>query len=123
MQLTRETPTSPFHIRRYTSHEIALDHAVFTTSLVLSPTECFSDWLPDAVSELTPAHLARCAALRPTVMIIGTGQTHHAIDPTWLTPLYAQGIGVEVMQSRHACSAYNVLMAERRNAVVTILLR
>ena len=77
----------------------------------------------DAVvpADLTPAHFERIAALRPEVVIYGSGPRLQFPAPALMRTLIALRIGLETMDTAAACRTYNVLASERRRVLAALL--
>ncbi len=73
---------------------------------------------PDDVTE---AHFERVAALRPEVVIFGSGARIRFPRPALLRPLMALRIGIETMDTGAACRTYNVLASEGRRVLAALL--
>ena len=76
--------------------------------------------MPLAVAELTPAHFERIAALRPEVVIFGSGPKLQFVAPALQRALLELRIGVETMDTAAACRTYNVLASERRRVLAAL---
>ena len=70
---------------------------------------------------LASDHFARIAALKPELVIFGSGARLRFPAPALLRPLIDAGIGVETMDTAAACRTYNVLLAEGRSVVAGLL--
>jgi uncharacterized protein len=79
------------------------------------------DWQAGEADALSLAHFERIAALRPELVIFGSGARLRFPDPALLRPLMALRIGVETMDTAAACRTYNVLVSERRMALAALL--
>jgi uncharacterized protein len=79
-------------------------------------------WDASRPEELTEAHFEQIAALRPEVVIFGSGERLRFVSPALLRPLIALHIGVETMDTPAACRTYNVLVSEHRRALAALLL-
>ena len=66
-------------------------------------------------------HFAQLAALRPELVVFGSGPRIRFPAPALLRPLIDAGIGVETMDTAAACRTYNVLFAEGRPVVAALL--
>lgn len=112
-----------FQIRAYQPGWIQVNEERFTTSLILSANELVIDWAPQTVDALTSALIDRAIALKPDILLIGTGSTHVLLPVTLYGHLINLGIGVEVMETRAACRTFNALTAENRRVVAALLVR
>ena len=79
-------------------------------------------WSASRPEDLTEAHFAQIAALRPEVVIFGSGERLRFVSPALLRPLIELRIGVETMDTPAACRTYNVLVSEHRRALAALLL-
>ena len=90
---------------------------------VLLTPEAAVPWAPPALDALDPAAfgdlLTRDPA--PEFLLLGTGPTLRRPSPAFIAALEAQGIGVEVMDSRAAARAWGVLRAEGREIVCALM--
>ena len=78
-------------------------------------------WAPAAVEQLSAEHFEQVLALRPELVIFGSGPRIRFISPALIRSLIERGIGVETMDTAAACRTYNVLVAEGRSAVAALL--
>lgn len=101
---------------------IAVDAEKISTSLVLGSRGERQAWDCSRFEQLTPAHFAPLAALRPELVLFGSGSRLRFPRPEWLQALVECGIGLETMDTAAACRTYNILAAEGRHVVVALLL-
>jgi len=90
-------------------------------SLIVLPDQLL-DWPPASFAELAAAHLQSLLALRPEIVLLGTGEQQRFPRPELTRPLLEAGIGVEVMTVAAACRTYNILVAEERRVAAALLL-
>ena len=90
-------------------------------SLVVSGEALVTDWPVVDVEALAADHMAAILALKPEVVLLGTGSKLRFPSPALLAPLYKAGIGVEVMDTPAACRTYNILQGEGRNVVAALI--
>jgi len=135
MKVSRDT-TSSHSISAYApgSIRIRLGQAVtgqatptdglltLTRSLILSPQYLVTDWQPQALPELQAEHLDAVLALRPEVVLLGTGHRLRFPAQHLFTACYQAGVGVEIMDTGAACRTFNILAAEGRNVVAALLM-
>jgi uncharacterized protein len=95
----------------------AFEHSV----LVPSRGEVLPWGAPD-LAALTAESFERIAALRPEVVIFGSGKQLRFVSPALLRSLMAQRIGMETMDTAAACRTYNVLASEGRVVLAALLL-
>lgn len=116
-----EDSNSPFSIQAISDDGIVIDDRRITHS-VLVCADTVEEWPPGSITELTTEHMAQCAALRPEVVIIGTGRTQVFPPANYAVSLQKQGIGVEIMANDAACRTFNVLLSEDRKVVLALIL-
>lgn len=91
-------------------------------SLVLGSQGEKMDWQCSRFQDLSAAHFERLVALRPELVVFGSGQRLRFAPPQYLQALMAQRIGVETMDTVAACRTYNILAGEGRHVVAALLL-
>ena len=79
-------------------------------------------WDATNFEDLAAAHFDRVAALKPEVVIFGSGERLRFPPPALLRMLIAQRVGIETMDTAAACRTYNVLASEGRSVVAALLL-
>ena len=79
-------------------------------------------WQAAGFEALTAAHFERIAALKPEVVIFGSGQRLRFPPPALLRVLIEHRVGIETMDTAAACRTYNVLASEGRSVVAALLL-
>lgn len=95
--------------------------ALFEASILLPWKGDVRHWDADSMDALTPEHFAQIVALKPEVVIFGSGARLRFPRPALLRALIEARIGVETMDTAAACRTYNVLVSERRSAVAALL--
>ncbi|WP_435626303.1 Mth938-like domain-containing protein [Candidatus Ferrigenium straubiae] len=91
-------------------------------SIVVLAEEVRSDWNAAGFDALNETHFAWFLALRPDVLLLGTGARQRFPHPRLYRALTDAGIGVECMATPAACRTYNILAAEGRRVVAAILM-
>jgi len=94
----------------------------FEHSIVVTPEQVFSDWQAQGFDSLNESHFAYLLAIKPEIVLLGTGTQQRFPHPRLYQQLTAAGIGVESMNTPAACRTYNILMGEDRKVVAAILL-
>jgi uncharacterized protein len=89
--------------------------------VVVTPQQVHSDWPASTFAALGKAHFDYFLALRPDIVLLGTGPEHHFANPQLYRALTDAGIGVEFMSTPAACRTYNILLGEDRKVVAAIL--
>ena len=94
----------------------------FEHPIVVTPEQIFTDWQPQGFEALTETHFAYFLALKPEILLLGTGTQQHFPHPQLYRQLMAARIGMECMHTAAACRTYNILMEEGRRVAAAILL-
>lgn len=79
-------------------------------------------WPPAAATELAAAHLEQILALKPELVIYGSGPRLVFPAPALARVLFERRIGLETMDTAAACRTYNVLASEGRSVVAALIL-
>ncbi len=121
-QLNLDQNKGNYQIRGYRTGLIHINEQTYTTSLIIGPHDLIENWSPKTINELTPDMLISAAALKPDILLIGTGEKHALVSPSLYGELINQGIGVEVMSTGAACRTFNALISEDRNVVAALII-
>jgi uncharacterized protein len=122
MKIQIETGVGRYLIRSYAPGTIKINDAVYASSLLLTPEQIVADWPPQSFAELAAGHFDPVVALKPEVVVLGTGARLQFPSPAILAPLSRAGVGVEVMDTAAACRTYNILASDGRNVVAALLM-
>jgi uncharacterized protein len=114
---------SAYQIRAFKPGTIHINDKILDRSVIITPSQLIENWQPQNAQELTAESLAPVAALKPDILLIGTGSTMVLIAVEIYGELINQGIGVEIMDTSAACRTFNALSAENRNVAAALLIR
>ena len=92
------------------------------SSILISASGGSTPWECAKFEDLQAHHFDQLAALKPELVLFGSGDRVRFPHPSWLKALYAQRIGVETMDTQAACRTYNFLSAEGRKVLAALLL-
>ncbi len=109
-------------IHAYGPGQVTVGEMVHTASLIVTPDRLILDWPPHTLDDLTAAHIHVIAALKPEVVLLGTGRRLRFPPTAVLAALIEAGIGYEVMDTGAACRTFNVLAAEGRRVAAALLM-
>ena len=109
-------------IRAYGPGRINVSDVLYTSSLILTADTVVADWAPQRFEELGLEQLQAALALKPEILLIGTGAAQHFLPGELLAKLSRGGVGVEVMDTAAACRTYNILLNEDRKVVAALLM-
>ena len=122
MKLTLENRGANNAVRSYSPSSIKVGDAVLTTSSIINADQVVRDWPPHTVEQLDRSHLEPILALKPEVVVLGTGMRQQFPSTDIIAALMTRGIGFEAMDTGAACRTYNVLVSEDRRAVLAVLM-
>lgn len=108
-------------ISRHGPEGVIVNGTEHRTSVVVPWSGTVQPWNVASFEALDEAAFAALAALRPELVIFGSGARLRFPKPALLAPLMAARIGVETMDTPAACRTYNVLLAEGRAVVAALL--
>jgi uncharacterized protein len=101
---------------------VAVNGTRFTKTVLVTPDRIIEDWPATDFNSLSADHFAQFIALKPDLVLLGTGATLRFPRPQLTQSLYAARIGLEVMDNSAVCRTYNILLAEGRNVIAAVLL-
>jgi uncharacterized protein len=122
MQLTQEPAEGYFFVRACSPHAITIVDRPLTHSFVLAPDQVIENWPVTNAAEFDEAAADTIAALKPEVVLLGTGEKQVFPPREALVSLLRRRIGVEVMDNAAASRTYNLLASEGRRAVAAFML-
>ena len=101
---------------------MAVNGVRYETSLIVMPDRITEDWKVHNLESLVLDNIETLAALKPELVLLGTGDVLRFPDPRLLVNLTHAGIGAEVMDTRAACRTYNILAEEGRNVAAALII-
>lgn len=122
MKSTLDRPATPHVVRGYAPGRLRIGEREFARSVIVCAATLIDDWRPQHIGELTAADLEPVLALRPQVLLLGSGARQVFPGPALLARLHAARIGFEVMDTGAACRTYNVLVGEGRDVAAALLI-
>lgn len=123
MKLTDEKIAGIHLIRSYAPGEVRIGETVIRSSCLVKADQLISDWRPQTVAELSVADLEPVLAMKPELVVIGSGPRQQFPAPEIMGAVLSRGIGCEVMDTGAACRTYNILASEGRTVVAALLLK
>lgn len=109
-------------VRHYRPGCVTVNVADYRASLIVLPDRLVGDWPPQAFTDLRREHFEIVAALKPELVVLGTGARPRFPAPALIVPLIEAHIGLEVMGTAAACRTYNILVSEGRNVAGALLM-
>jgi uncharacterized protein len=108
-------------IARHGPEGVLVNGVEYTESVVVPWAGAVLPWHANGFDALTADHFAQLAALKPELVIFGSGPRIRFATPALLRPLMDARIGFETMDTAAACRTYNVLLAEGRPVVAALV--
>lgn len=108
----------------FTGHgddHVMINHQRHDRSVVVLANGVHSDWHVTGFDSLTEASFDYFLALRPELVLLGTGLHQRFAHPQLYRGLTNAGIAVEFMDTKAACRTYNILIADDRQVAAAIL--
>lgn len=121
MKFSLDPPSTINVVRACATGSIRIGERTYEGSLVLTARTIIEPWRPRTMGELEAADLEPVLALRPEVLLIGSGARQEFPDRTLLRALYESRVGFEIMATAAACRTYNVLVAEGRDVAAALI--
>ena len=122
MKFTLETTSKVNLIRGYSAQEIRIGERRLQASCIVSADTLIEDWAPKSFAELVVEHLEPIMALKPELVLLGTGSIHRFPASAIRAALTTRGIGLEAMDLGAACRTFNILVQEERRVVAALFL-
>jgi uncharacterized protein len=122
MKFTLESSSQVNLIRSYSSQEIWIGGQRLRASCIVAADALITDWEPSSFTELAPAHLEAVLALKPEVVLLGTGLKQRFPPAAIRSIVTSKGVGLEVMDLGAACRTFNILVQEERRVAAALFL-
>lgn len=113
------------NIKIFTGHgddHVMVNHQRHDRSVVVQASAVHDDWQVASFDALTEASFDYFLALKPELVLLGTGLQQRFAHPQLYRSLTNAGIAVEFMDTKAACRTYNILVADDRRVIAAILL-
>ncbi len=108
-------------ISRHGPEGVIVNGTEYRASVIVPWRGEIRPWGVPRFDALDEAAFEALAALKPELVLLGSGARLRFPRPALLAPLMAARIGVETMDTPAACRTYNVLLAEGRAVVAALL--
>ena len=122
MKLHLTTAENNHLITGYGEDFIEINKKRYAQNLIVLADQLILDWKATNFDELTEAHFANIAEIKPEVVLLGTGATHRFLHPKIAQQLTLKNIPVECMSTAAACRTYNILMSEGRRVAAALFI-
>lgn len=108
-------------VRWVRADAIAVDATEQSASFLLAP-DALEPWTPENVEAIDEAAVAAVMALRPELVLLGTGARQRMPAPRVVGAFLSRGVGLEAMDNAAAGRTFNLLAAEGRRVIAAFLL-
>ena len=122
MKFTLEASSRVNLIRAYSSTEVRVGEQSLRASCIVTADTVIPEWEPASYAELAPAHLEAILALKPELVLLGTGATQRFPPSPIRAAFIGRGVALEVMDLGAACRTYNILVQEERRVAAALFL-
>jgi len=122
LELNLERPRDYLFVRRADAHTVVVVDKPFTASIILTRDKVVDEWGVADVAAMTPDQAEPILALKPDVVLLGTGARQQFPSQAVLAAFLRRGVGVEVMDNAAAARTWDILAGEGRNVVAGFIL-
>lgn len=122
MHLVQELPDFDYFLRGADGQSAWVNEQRLLTSFILAPHTLLPGWAPRHLDEVDEDGLAAVLALKPEILLLGTGAQQGFLPAALTAFLLQRHIGIECMSNAAAARTFNVLAGEGRRVVAAFLL-
>lgn len=122
MNIEPEPTTQQQGISAYDGRQVVIAGKTYWHSLLAMPGMTPVYWTVTSFDTLTIDELVALKALRPDIIILGTGRHTRQLPGDWIFTLLEHGLIIECMNNRVACGTYNIMLAEERNVLLALVM-
>lgn len=122
MKFQLDEPQGGNSISRHDGQCVWVNGEPHTASLLVPWRGDVQAWALTRFDDLSEAHFERMLALKPELVIFGSGARIRFAKPSLYRALINARIGVETMDLAAACRTYNVLASEGRAVLAALLI-
>lgn len=122
MDLSLERPEGYLFVRSVGAGSVVLIDRELRRSFLLAPDRAVEDWPVADAGALDAGHVDALLALKPELVILGTGERQVFPAAAFMAGFLRRGIGIEVMNNAAAARTYNLLAGEGRRVVAGFIL-
>ena len=122
MDFSLERPEGYLFVRRVGEQSVTVVDRELKASFLLAPDQLVEDWPVTDVVALDEAAASAVRALKPELVLLGTGARQRFPAAWFLAGFLRLGIGIEVMDNAAAARTYDLLASEGRRVVAAFIL-
>lgn len=122
MELHLQQPDFEYSLRGADGSSALVNDRRLVRSFLIAPDQLVEDWPVETATALRPADLDVIIAMRPELVVLGTGSRQTFPPQEAMAALLSRGIGLEAMTNTAAAGTYQVLASEGRRVVAGFIL-
>ena len=122
MKFQLDEPQGGNSISRHDGTRLCVNGEVHQSSLLVPWRGEVQSWPLARFEDLSEAHFEQILALKPELVIFGSGSRIRFAKPALYQQLIQARIGMETMDLAAACRTYNVLASEGRSVLAALLI-
>ncbi|SEK21933.1 Uncharacterized conserved protein, contains Mth938-like domain [Roseateles sp. YR242] len=122
MKFQLDQPQGGNNISRHDGQSVWVNGVEHRRSLLVPWQGTVVEWTLTRFEDLTAEHFERIRALKPELVIFGSGSRIRFARPQLYRALIDARIGMETMDIGAACRTYNVLASEGRSVLAALLI-
>jgi uncharacterized protein len=122
VQLTEHHNENQFFVRRADAQSVTVIDRTLDKSFIVGPNQIVEDFPYADSKTLDNSAIDKILALKPEVVLLGTGSRVNFPPQNVMAEFLKRGIGLETMDNAAAARTFNVLVGEGREAVAVFLL-
>ncbi|MET4599152.1 Mth938-like domain-containing protein [Stenotrophomonas sp. 2694] len=122
MQLNHELPDYAYSLHAADGRSARVNDRVLGNSFFLTPDQLVEQWPVTDVAALQVADLEPILALKPALILLGTGERQAFPPAVVMAACLSRGIGLEVMNNPAAARTFNILAGEGRKVAAAFIL-
>jgi uncharacterized protein len=121
LKLNAERTEGTNAIARHSPEGVVINGQTHTQHVVVPWHGAVFPWAPGGFEGLSEGDFGQLLALKPELVVFGSGSRLRFAAPRLQRALINARIGVETMDTAAACRTYNVLLGEGRCVVAALL--
>ncbi len=121
MKLQSDPHSGANTITGYGDGYVEINQTPYAHAVLLSSDGAISAWPVESFDNLEASDFEQMIALKPELILIGTGARQRFPKPELLKSLISAKIGFEIMDSQAACRTYNILVGEGRQVLLALI--
>jgi uncharacterized protein len=122
MDISLDRPEGYLFVRRVGIESITLIDRELRASFLLAPDRAIENWPVTDAAALDGSHVEALLALKPELVILGTGSRQTFPPPEFMAGFLRKGVGIEAMDNAAAARTYNLLAGEGRRVIAGFIL-